>query len=319
MRGRAQEDQGAGNGMTTGQIRRLVESLPQYRDELAKLAVHTSVAGELNAIVQARKLSDVGKCEQDLVFGHANSKDLLKAYETAKLSGADLPRADKLRMLMCYLTTHPEKLDTSQRMKWVEVAGLTADDMNTVSNLELLGVAVNKKASSSSMLTFSKRKTKGALRKERPAADGEGWDLGRFQPELYGIVEELARGELSLEDFPRVGTPTTIASSQAAPAASSARSAASARSARTGSSWAKKPAASADTAGAALGDIKLQGKRIFVFVLGGATFSEVRCAHELSAALGREVVVGATSVDTPAEFLANLGALCNLDDVDIGV
>lgn len=45
------------------------------------------------------------------------------------------------------------------------------------------------------------------------------------------------------------------------------------------------------------------GKRIFAFIIGGVTYSEMRAAHKLSARLGREIVLGGTSVETPSSFL----------------
>lgn len=38
-----------------------------------------------------------------------------------------------------------------------------------------------------------------------------------------------------------------------------------------------------------------QGRRLFVFIVGGVTLSEMRCAHRLSAKLGRDVFLGGTS------------------------
>lgn len=52
------------------------------------------------------------------------------------------------------------------------------------------------------------------------------------------------------------------------------------------------------------GDV--QGKRIVAFVVGGMTRSEMRVAHRLSVKLGREVLIGSTSCDTPATFLKSL-------------
>ena len=43
-----------------------------------------------------------------------------------------------------------------------------------------------------------------------------------------------------------------------------------------------------------------------VFVVGGITRSEMRVAHVLSKRLGREIVLGGTSLDDPAAFLHNL-------------
>ena len=50
----------------------------------------------------------------------------------------------------------------------------------------------------------------------------------------------------------------------------------------------------------------LQGRRLFVFIVGGVAYNEMRCAHRLSTRLGRDIFVGGTSVETPARFLRNV-------------
>ena len=52
--------------------------------------------------------------------------------------------------------------------------------------------------------------------------------------------------------------------------------------------------------------LDLQGKRIVAFVIGGMTRSEMRVAHKLRTKLGREVLLGSTSCDTPTTFLKSL-------------
>ena len=54
----------------------------------------------------------------------------------------------------------------------------------------------------------------------------------------------------------------------------------------------------------------MQGKRIVAFVVGGMTRSEMRVAHRLSVKLGREILIGSTSCDTPATFLKSLQVCC---------
>ena len=49
-----------------------------------------------------------------------------------------------------------------------------------------------------------------------------------------------------------------------------------------------------------------QGRRIVVFVVGGITRSEMRVAHLMSRKLGRDIVLGGTSLDEPEIFLTNL-------------
>ena len=52
-----------------------------------------------------------------------------------------------------------------------------------------------------------------------------------------------------------------------------------------------------------------QGRRLFVFIVGGVSYSEMRSVHRLSARLGRDVFLGGTSVETPARFLRHVGEL----------
>ena len=49
-----------------------------------------------------------------------------------------------MRLLMCYLATHPEKMDDTKREQWAKLAGLSPQDMEAVNNLAYLGVQVMK-------------------------------------------------------------------------------------------------------------------------------------------------------------------------------
>ncbi|WKA05061.1 hypothetical protein VitviT2T_023047 [Vitis vinifera] len=56
-------------------------------------------------------------------------------------------------------------------------------------------------------------------------------------------------------------------------------------------------------------DFKNMGQRIFVFIIGGATRSELRVCHKLTAKLRREVVLGSSSIDDPPQFITKLKML----------
>jgi len=316
---------GGKSDLSVGAMKKMVESLPQYREQLAKLSVHTTVAEELNTAIKLRRLNDVGHLEQDLVFGDATSKDVLRLLETLRPAGsgsrldaiaAEALSADRLRLLMCYFGTHAEKMDGSAGVsKWKAAAGLAPDDMGAILNLELLGCNVLKKPPGAPKAKKSRRK---------PPPNEEGWDLPKFVPRLAELAGEMARGELSQEAFPYVNPPTDAgAASRAASGAVPGRSARSAgagtsvRSARAGAaagvaggaSWA---AARRGPDGLPMADLRIgapRSRRLIVFVLGPVSYNEVRSAHELSAALGREVLVGGTSVVSPEEFLGKLKTL----------
>ena len=200
---------GGKSDLSVGAMKKMVESLPQYREQLAKLSVHTTVAEELNTAIKLRRLNDVGHLEQDLVFGDATSKDVLRLLETLRPAGsgsrldaiaAEALSADRLRLLMCYFGTHAEKMDGSAGVsKWKAAAGLAPDDMGAILNLELLGCNVLKKPPGAPKAKKSRRK---------PPPNEEGWDLPKFVPRLAELAGELARGELSQEAFPYVNPPT---------------------------------------------------------------------------------------------------------------
>ena len=104
---------------------------------------------------------------------------------------------------MCYLATHPEKLDSDRRIQWQNAAKLQAEEMATILNLEYLGVVVSKKdRGSSRVLRFGRKKRKGT-RKERENENQE-YALARFQPLLADILEDLVAGNLTTEQFPYV-------------------------------------------------------------------------------------------------------------------
>jgi syntaxin-binding protein 1 len=66
----------------------------------------------------------------------------------------------------------------------------------------------------------------------------------------------------------------------------------------------------------AVSDPKINGKRIFVFIIGGMTRSELRVAHKLTPQLKREVVLGSTNLDDPKKFIRKVKGLNSLDVVE---
>lgn len=194
---------------------------------------------------------------------------------------------------------------------------------------------------------FSKKaKPPKATRRKREEEGVEQYALNRFNPLLLDILEDLAAGRLSEQDFPyaryvpgvvcvclcvcacvrvHLGGTTTTTSSvmgshprsprsyrmqlygrmhmygmrrQPSEDPGAAAQAASARTARSGLNWARR--------GQGEGSGTATGRRLVVFIIGGATHSEMRVVHRMAAQTGRDVILGSTSVETPHSFLEAL-------------
>ncbi|ESR34475.1 hypothetical protein CICLE_v10004496mg [Citrus x clementina] len=312
-----------GSNLSTRDLQKLVQALPQYSEQIDKLSLHVEIAGKINRIIRETGLRELGQLEQDIVFGDAGFKDVIK-FLTAK---EDITRENKLRLLMIVASIYPEKFEGEKGLNLMKLAKLTADDMTAVNNMRLLGGALESKKSTigAFSLKFDIHKKKRAARKDRSGGE-ETWQLSRFYPMIEELVEKLGKNELSKDDYPCMNDPsptfhgtTPSALTNEVPAAHSMRS-------RRTPTWAR-PRSSDDGYSSdsvlkhASSDFKKMGQRIFVFIVGGTTRSELRVCHKLTAKLNREVVLGSSSLDDPPQFITKLKMLTahelSLDDIQI--
>uniref|UniRef100_A0A0D9YRT6 SNARE-interacting protein KEULE n=1 Tax=Oryza glumipatula TaxID=40148 RepID=A0A0D9YRT6_9ORYZ len=200
-------------------------------------------------------------------------------------------RENKLRLLMIYAAINPEKFESDKGEKLMQ--------------------------------------KKHGLRKERTGEEST-WALSRFYPVLEDLIEKLSKGELPKDEYYCMNDPSP--SFHGLPMSSSVRTspahqpAHSMRSRRTGGTWAR-PRGSDDGYSSdsvlkhSSSDFKKLGQRIFVFVIGGATRSELRAVHKLTSKLKREVILGSSSLDDPPQFITKLKMMSvdelTLDDLQI--
>ncbi|XP_052144990.1 probable protein transport Sec1a [Oryza glaberrima] len=315
-----------GGEISNRDLQKMVQALPQYSDQIEKLSLHVEIAGKLNSIIREQGLRDVGQLEQDLVFGDAGTKELINFLRTQ----LGVSRENKLRLLMIYAAINPEKFESDKGEKLMQLAGLSTDDMIAVSNMRCLCGPDTKKSSGGGFtLKFDVHKKKHGLRKERTGEEST-WALSRFYPVLEDLIEKLSKGELPKDEYYCMNDPSP--SFHGLPMSSSVRTspahqpAHSMRSRRTGGTWAR-PRGSDDGYSSdsvlkhSSSDFKKLGQRIFVFVIGGATRSELRAVHKLTSKLKREVILGSSSLDDPPQFITKLKMMSvdelTLDDLQI--
>ncbi|XP_057766763.1 SNARE-interacting protein KEULE-like isoform X3 [Salvia miltiorrhiza] len=315
----------SGGELSTRDLQKMVQALPQYSEQIEKLSLHVDIAGKINKIIRESGLKDVGKLEQDLVFGDAGTKDIINFLRTKE----DVSRENKLRLLMIYAAVYPEKFDDDKISKLMELARLPPDDTTAIYNMRLLESSSDHKKSSivPFSLKFDVHKKKHAARKDRPGEEVT-WQLSRFYPVIEELVEKLSKGELPRNDYPCMNepSPTIHGPSQAAAVRSGNIPTPHSKRSRRTATWAR-PRSSDDGYSSdsilrhASSDFKKMGQRIFVFIVGGATRSELRACHKLSAKLQREIVLGSSSLDDPPQFITKLKLLnaneLSLDDLQI--
>ncbi|XP_047337832.1 SNARE-interacting protein KEULE-like [Impatiens glandulifera] len=318
-----------GGELSTRDLQKMVQALPQYSEQIDKLSLHVDIAQKINKIIRDTGLKDLGQLEQDIVFGDAGTKDLITFLRTK----SDVTRENKLRLLMIYAACHPEKFEGDKLSKLMELARLPHDDMTAVHNMKLLeGSSDTKKSSFGGFsLKFDVHKKKHGARKDR-AGEETKWQLSRFYPMIEELVEKLGKGELPRNDYPSMNDPSPTVhgtSGTSRPSASfhNSQSPAPHSMRQRRGTWAQKRASddgySSDSVlRNASSDFKRMGQRIFVFIIGGATRSELRACHKLTAKLQREVILGSTSIDDPPQYITKLKLLTqdlslDLDSLDI--
>ncbi|KAI3444687.1 hypothetical protein Pfo_001352 [Paulownia fortunei] len=314
----AQLQQRDGSELSTRDLQKMVQALPQYNEQMEKLSLHVEIAGKLNKIIRDVGLRELGQLEQDLVFGDAGTKEVINFLRMKQEGMCE----NKLRLLMIYACVYPEKFEGDKALKLMQLAKLSRADMKTVKNMKLLEGSDSKKTSHGTFsLKFDSAKRKHAERKDRTREE-ETWALFRFYPKIEELIEKLSKGELPKDEYQCMNNPSPsihgTLGSGGAPQVASVRTGQSTaphsmRSRRT-ATWAR-PRSSDDgyssdsVLRSASSDFKRMGQRIFVFIIGGATRSELRVCHKLTAKLRREVVLGTTSIDDPPQYITKLKLL----------
>ncbi|KAL0393392.1 UNVERIFIED_CONTAM: SNARE-interacting protein KEULE [Sesamum latifolium] len=306
-----------GSELSTRNLQKVVHALPQYSEQIEKLSLHADIAGKINRVIREMGLKEVGQLEQDLVFGDAGTKELINFLRVKE----DVSQEIKLRLSMIYAALDPENLEDDKIAKLLELARLPPDDANAVYNMRLLEAPTSVTSKSSILpfpLKFDVHKKKKAARKDRPGEEMM-WQLSRFYPIIEELIEKLGKGELPKSDYPCMNDPTHGISYPASlrtgeiPAPHSKRS-------KRSNTWAHSRNfdnlySSDSPLRRASSDLKDMGRRIFVFIVGGATRSELRVCHKLSQKLKREIILGSSSLDDPPQFIKKMKELQKLKEM----
>ncbi|XP_074917251.1 syntaxin-binding protein 2 isoform X1 [Chelonoidis abingdonii] len=254
-------------------LSQMVRNLPQYQKELNKYSTHLNLAEQCMRHFKgsAEKLCGV---EQDLAMGTDMYGGTIKdpmKIIIPILLDPSVQAYDKIRIILLHILKNGVSWETLRKM--IQDACIQQQS-DIIQNMELLDTSL--------MLGSGQLQPKRKVRLEST------YQLSRWTPRLKDVMEDIIEDRLDRELWPFVSDPVPSTSSQAAVSTYFGH-------------WHKnKPAAE-----------NPMGLRLLIYVLGGVSMSEMRCAYEVTqASEGKwEVVIGSSHILTPKRFLDDVQTL----------
>ncbi|KAJ1980175.1 syntaxin binding protein 1 [Dimargaris verticillata] len=304
-----------GENVSVGHLRSVVGSMHHFEKELEQFTAHHTMIHECFVKFGKGRLSDLANLEQILVTGKTAEGEVMKNLEMEMfpiLDDPDISSMDKLRLLILYFTAKNGSIGEADRRKLLQIAHLGSKHHASVANLTALGFQFDKhppahhaahqtnSAQPSEDNLFGRLAQSFRNRTATPKPDEDSYNLSRYTPSLKHILEDQLTGQLDPNQYPLVKPPRDDKALQSAVTRKSLRT--------VKATWAQPAAGSADMRRAPSQSV-VSGGRLFVYVVGGVTYSEVRTTYELTQKYGWDIYLGGTHVFTPREFLHNLCGL----------
>ncbi|XP_039591450.1 syntaxin-binding protein 3 [Polypterus senegalus] len=263
-----------GKHNTIGALSQLMKKMPAFRKQMAKQTIHVSLAEDCMAEFQ-KKVEKLCKVEQDLAVGAdvegQKVKDPMRTLLPVLLQ--NYSTYDKIRAVLLYIFSlnGTTEENLNKLIQHIKIE----DESKIILNWKELGVPIL------SSLNYQTRKTQ-----RRDRSQEETYQLSRWTPVIKDIMEDATENKLDSKEWPHQSE---------CPAAYNGSGAVSARQKYN------KPSSTDD---------RRSGSRLIVFVIGGISYSEMRCAYEVSqASKSFKIYIGSTHIITPKHILDDMQSL----------